>query len=292
MRIDERRFLICFGCQRGGTTWLDDQLRKHPGFDFPPRKELRYLDPIYVHKFESIQQKRLTRFRRRLHELLGPKPELKSSEQARILRWDAKYSIVTRNEYTDDWYQSLFDECDPELVTGDFSPDYSLLPDEGVAHLARLVPNARLIFVMRDPVDRLISGTTYAIRKLSGLSEESVINRLMAIARGPMQFNFSDYRSIIERYERFFAPEQIMVLFHDQIKEAPHSLIEQVCSHIGTDFNANWFPSPISKSINRSPTLQIPEGMVKMAVEKLEDNLLWAADRFGGSAENWKNTYL
>ncbi len=130
------------------------------------------------------------------------------------------------------------------------------------------------------------------MRNMSDLTQKSAKNRLMAIARRQLQFNFSDYRSIIERYERFFKPEQIMVLFHDQIKVAPHALIEQVCGHIGINFNAKWFPSPVAKSINRSPAMQIPDGMVKMSVEKLKDNLLWAADRFGGSAENWKNTYL
>lgn len=292
MRLDDKRFLICFGCQRGGTTWLDDQLRRHPELKLPPRKELRYLDPIYVHNFDSIQQERLREFRRRLHDQLGEKPQLKHSNQARELRWHAKYALVTREDYTDEWYQSLFDESDPSSVTGDFSPDYSLLPDEGVAHLARLVPNAKLIFIMRDPVDRLISGSTYVMRNAVGLSSEAAEKRLIEIANSPIQFKFSDYRSIIERFEQFFAPNQILVIFHDHIKKSPHSLIQQVCHHLSVNFNADWFPSPVAKSINRSPSMHIPKCLVTMAVEKLKDNLLWANDRFGGCAENWKNTYL
>ena len=37
---------LCVGAQKGGTTWLYQQLDSHPDFWMPPVKELHYFDQL------------------------------------------------------------------------------------------------------------------------------------------------------------------------------------------------------------------------------------------------------
>ena len=287
MWISDRRFILCFGCQRGGTTWLAQQLRKHPGFDFPPRKEIRYLDAVYVHNFLSIQRQRINEFRRRLRNELGEKPGELGTRHARELLWNAKYSLVSRDMYDDKWYSALFESCDPKRVTGDFSPDYSLLPEEGVSHLARLLPNARLVFIMRDPVDRLISGSAYVLRFQSKLTPEEAEIRLRSLMRSPLQYQFSDYKTILPLFERHFSPDSILILFHDDISLDPHGVVKAVCDHVGTGFDPGQFPDPLTQSVNRSPQIPMPDDAVVEARERMMPILEYVSERFGSHASRW-----
>ncbi len=37
---------LCVGAQKGGTSWLYQQLASHPDFWMPPIKEVRYFDKL------------------------------------------------------------------------------------------------------------------------------------------------------------------------------------------------------------------------------------------------------
>lgn len=280
------RFLICFGAQRGGTTWLHQQLYDHPAFDLPPRKEIRYLDPIYVHDFAKIQQQRLDDFRNRLAELGSREIDPQTERQ---LAWAAKYALVSRESYSDNWYRSLFDGCDPEKITGDLSPDYSLLPDEGVARLARLHPHAKLVFMARDPVDRAISGAKYAMRRLD-LPPEELARKITASALGPRQTAFSRYDECLSRFRRHFEADRILVAFHDDIATDPHRVLRSICEHVGVDFDPADFPA-IARDVNRGPERPTPGGLTDAVAENLRSTLDWLANDLGGHAVRWRERH-
>lgn len=288
MQLQDRQFLMCFGCQRGGTTWLDDQLRNHPKFSFVPRKELRYLDPIYVHKFETISVQRIREFRRKMWDSYGEHPKVLPVRQTRELAWNAKYALVARDDYNDDWYRGLFDDIPADSVTGDFSPDYSLLPDEGVAHLARLVPNARLIFIMRDPVDRIISGATYVLRHYKNITPEEAQKMLAGFVNAPIQYQFSDYKTILTRFKAHFPEENIKILFQDDVWERPLDVLRDVCDHVGVDFDAKLFEASLAKSVNRSPKVEVPEAVTNQVREMMQPVLQWLGENVPSpTVEKW-----
>jgi len=287
MLLKDRKFLLCFGAQRGGTTWLDLQLRQHPGFSFPPYKEIRYLDPIYVHDFANIQQQRIHLFQRMIRHRKVPEQTGITEQESKALLWRAKYSLVSRGNYNDDWYSSLFADVDESKVTGDFSPDYSLLPDSGVEHLFSLVPNTKLIFLLRNPVNRIISGASYAIRTEVNLSPEEREKKLVNSIKSDLQFAFSDYQGIIERYERFFTQSSLKVLYHDDINENPLKIIKEACEWGGAEFKPKYFRESIEKSVNTSKEQQFPEEALRELNRKCMPTLEWLANRYGGRTEKW-----
>ena len=58
-----------------------------------------------------------------------------------------------------DWYSGLFDNANPEDICGESSTHYTKLPDypDTISRLKEAIPQPKLIYVMRHPVDRLIS---------------------------------------------------------------------------------------------------------------------------------------
>ena len=61
------------------------------------------------------------------------------------------------------WYGQLFAPKGSSM-TGDITPGYSTLQDELVSDIARAFPNLRIVFLIRDPVERFWSQLAMRIR--------------------------------------------------------------------------------------------------------------------------------
>ena len=60
----EKQFILGVGCQKGGTTWIYDQLSKLEQVDFGFKKEYHVFDTLYIEhekKFRKQKTKRLVR---------------------------------------------------------------------------------------------------------------------------------------------------------------------------------------------------------------------------------------
>jgi len=280
------RFVICIGAQKGGTTWLSEQLRHHPDFSLPPRKEIRYFDAIYTHDFETVRSQRLREVRSRLNRIIVDKVEL-TRVRARDMRWHANYAIVTREQYNDQWYWSLFASVDHQKVSGDFSPDYSLLPEAGIRHMKACAPHAKLFFMLRNPVDRIWSGAVYALRHEIAAGRSPSPERVRAAISAKIQWDFSNYRRIIEAYEDVFGPQCINFLFYDTLLNEPLQFLERFCEMTEVSFDAKWFPK-IENRVNEGPRLQRDPEIVQEIAAASRDQVDWLAQRFGGIAEAWR----
>lgn len=281
------RFAICIGAQKAGTTWLSEQLRRHPDVSLPPRKEIRYFDAIYVHDFEAIRAQRLRELRGRLNRVLVEKLEL-TPARVRDMRWHSNYAIVTREQYDDQWYWSLFASTDPEKLSADFSPDYSLLPEAGVRHMKACAPQARLFLVLRNPIDRIWSGAVYALRHIIEAGSKPSREQIRTAIGASIQWDFSDYRRIITRYEGVFGPDSINFLFYDQLRNAPLEFLENFCRLAGIGFDAQWF-TRFESRVNEGPKFPRDAELIGEIAQRQKEQLAWLADRFGPVAEAWKS---
>ena len=64
-----------------------------------------------------------------------------------------------------DWYRQQFSNVDREVAVGDATPSYVYL-EEAVARMTETVPDARVIVLLRHPVDRAYSH--YWLRRALG----------------------------------------------------------------------------------------------------------------------------
>lgn len=281
------RFFICIGAQKAGTTWLAEQLRQHPEFSFPPRKEIRYFDTKHLREFAHVPEQRLHEFCSRVARIPEEKAQL-TPVQARVLRWLANSALVAPQDYDDRWYWSLFGEVDDSKITGDFSPTYSLLPETGIRHIRDCAPHAKLFFVLRNPVERTWSGAAYALRRqITATGELPTTKRIRAAALGNIQGELSNYRRTIEAYESVFGAGCLNILFYDLLCKEPLDFLQQFCAAIGAGFDARWF-TRLGKRVNQGPHLPRDPAIVCEIARACSDQLEWLAGRFGGFAETWR----
>lgn len=133
-------------------------------------------------------------------------------------------------------YLRIFGSVEGKSV-GDISPQYCMLPEEGVEHMQRLPPKAKIIFLMRDPVDRAISGG-----KMKAGEEHEVLTdaRVREKALIRFQLDMSRYSAILDRFERYFQG-QVFCGFLEDIIATPLALLEQLCAFLGVAYDPGYF---------------------------------------------------
>ncbi len=121
------------------------------------------------------------------------------------------------------------------LVRGESTPGYSMWPvrDNVPARAARLVPQAKIIYVVRDPVERIVSH--YYQRLADGF-------------RAPLQSYIesvdlpenvlvcpSRYHTQLSRWLMWFDMSQLLVVDHEDLKVARATAVEQILEFLGLE---------------------------------------------------------
>lgn len=136
-------------------------------------------------------------------------------KEPRFFCYDGTERDFRINVKTLEEYESLFDEVTTETAIGEASPHYLSTPHAAPA-IKQLIPHAKLIASLRNPIDKAHS--LYLMR----MREHGMFNGmtfLEAIAAEPRLMG--GYAEHLERYYKLFPREQIkVVLFEDLVKDA------------------------------------------------------------------------
>lgn len=127
------------------------------------------------------------------------------------------------------WYLSLFDNARIQhRYCGESSTDYTKLPIyQGVPERIKAFnPQAKIIFIMRDPFARIVSHYWFAVRHIytGGLRQDFYT----ACTKDPRFISFSNYPMQIRPYLKLFGKMQVkLVLFEDLLRE-PQALVREI----------------------------------------------------------------
>lgn len=94
------------------------------------------------------------------------------------------------------------------------------------------VPDAKLIYIMRDPVKRLISAAGHNLR--SQHVKNSVSLRDL-VKKDPMLLLISRYADQLERYLDVFDRKDILLLRFEDLKSDPAAVLEETCAFLEID---------------------------------------------------------
>jgi hypothetical protein len=214
---------LCIGAQKAGTTWLDKNLRRHPGLWLPPVKETQYFNHVHLPQSRGwTTRARQERAARNLQRYLAKTPQAE---------WDYRFVSVlgdiAASPISDRWYGRIFSLADPKQLCGEIAPDYAGLPAEGIRHILTLSPQVRAILSLRDPIERSWS----QIRM--NAADDADLATLERAALNNDIFARSDYPAIIARWREFVPDERFRVVFMDDIVERPQHVLEEVCAFLG-----------------------------------------------------------
>ena len=136
------------------------------------------------------------------------------------------------------WYESLFADGEADTARGEASTSYTKHPFfAGVPErMASVVPDARLVYVLRHPVERIVSQYRHALR--AGW-ERVPLER--ALETNPQYVDISSYASQLERYLGLFERSRILTVLADDLRADRHATMQRVFAFVGVD--PTWKPT-------------------------------------------------
>jgi Sulfotransferase domain len=144
------------------------------------------------------------------------------------------------------WYERQFEAAGDAVAVGEASPNYSkfpLLP--GVPErVAKLLPEVRLIYLVRHPVERFRSGYLDEVRR--GRQHHPIESTL---ASNPGYLAASRYAMQIEQYLEHVRRDQLLVITSEELKRHRAATMRVVHGFLGVDDVA---PATLADEYNRT----------------------------------------
>lgn len=137
----------------------------------------------------------------------------------------------------DQWYDALFAEAGANDICGESSTHYTKLPDYpfAVERMAKRLRRPKLIYVLRHPIDRLIS---HYIHQWTQNIIKCDIDR--AIGEYQELTAYSCYATQLEPYLNQFGREAILLVFSERLKQDPQNQLERIARFIGHREEVRW----------------------------------------------------
>lgn len=136
-----------------------------------------------------------------------------------------------------EWYFSQFQEAKENDICGESSTHYTKLPTYPytIERILAHVPDAKFIYVMRHPLDRLIS------QYIHEWTQRVVdININEAIDQHPELITYSKYTMQIQPYFDTFGKDRILPVFFERLLKYPQPELERICNFIGYPHQPQW----------------------------------------------------
>ncbi|MEM9412172.1 MAG: sulfotransferase [Planctomycetota bacterium] len=124
------------------------------------------------------------------------------------------------------WYESMFNVGSQHQVVIDGSTSYAkqLQFPRASKRLAEHRPDAKIIYILRHPIDRLCSHWKHEV-----LKNRTRLNLNDFIIQQPEAIDISCYWKQISLYRDQFPKEQILVLFTQEFHEQPIQILDECC---------------------------------------------------------------
>jgi acetyl esterase/lipase len=279
----DTRIVYGIGAQKAGTSWLYDYLSSHPEVCVPELKELHYFDVLHAPSERGHLRTRI----RWLREAADSAPEEPGGELLKSLQKiglrQRQLMIHARRPgdhggYID--YMTAARQGQPVLC--DVTPSYAVLDPEAFREMDA-IGDARFIFMLRDPVDRLWSQIRMIVRSgQPGLGDADYETACADHARKMAEegrlgtVHRVDYRRTVQALEAAIPAERILYAFHRP--RMIQSTADDICDFLGIARR----PLPETPG-KRGRTAALPEDVETMMIDALKPQYDFAMERFGSA---------
>lgn len=155
-----------------------------------------------------------------------------------------------------EWYAGLFAAAAEGDLKGEASTHYTKLPTYPltVARIQEHAPDAKLVYVMRHPIDRLVSHYIHAwtMNEVRAPIDEAVDGDLGLVEYGC-------YAMQLRPFFEAFGHERVLPVFYDRLTSSPELELQRVCAFLGYRGAPRW---------------QADEGRQNVSAERMRSNPL------------------
>ncbi|MGI9609854.1 MAG: sulfotransferase family protein [Acidimicrobiia bacterium] len=209
-------------------------------------------------------------------------PEVGGSTVREVHYFDRYYDRGTN------WYRSHFDYRKTRRLTFEKSASYMLVPGTA-GRAAALLPDARLVAIVREPAQRAWSH--YRWRSNNGNESRTFREAVESELSGPLvtpsypsdrqdmpYVAAGRYASQLAPWIESYGPESLLIIDSHRLFEDPEPQLKRLCDHIGLDRGV----APFVRR-NQSPAEKPDSGIIRLLREHYAESDRRLADMMGES---------
>jgi len=173
-----------------------------------------------------------------------------------------------------DWYAGLFDGVSADDYACDFSTSTARISDAGWRHLAQLADDIRIIYIIRNPVERFWSHIKFHHQILGRFDElhdysrrdyVEAIRKYRLVADG---FYGTHYRRMLD----VFPQDRIRIVLFDDIKSDPSKVLSDVEGFLDIP-SRKRDPETTRQPANSTKNLPMPDFIRAMYADKFRQEI-------------------
>jgi hypothetical protein len=204
------------------------------------------------------------------------------------LRWAANY---LDGPVDDAWYRNLFMLRGQQTYAADFSNLYALLPADAWARINGRIGRLRVLYTMRDPVQRLWSHTKFHL-KVSGQSDALDTWKAKDVAqfiRQPFIWENAEYGQAIRHMRNGLPHEALKFAWHEEIHQDECSFLAEIESFL--EIGPHSYPEDrLHRKVNATAPRPVPEFFVDIVAKDVERIIQELTDLGLSPPASWQNS--
>jgi len=246
---DDLTFCIGLGAQRAGTTWLATYFAQHPSIFMSPIKELHYFDALWR---PDLMGRRSLAYLEELQELVAG---LDLEEvRDRSDRWRHTQQLARRLDMVGGGHEAYLEyfssQVGEEAVAAEITPSYSVLDAGHLREIRSLHRRVKVIYIMRNPIDRVWSLLRHRERK-GGFKLDRDFD---ATITSPGVMERSDYAHTLAALDAAFPPEDVFIGFYERLFN--ETSIRSLCRFLGIPHEPAPLQTRVAKARERPITAE------------------------------------
>lgn len=251
MPSERKPTFFVVGAAKAGTTALYHYLRLHPDVFMCPIKEPQHFSTdIRFENYSAFQQKMHTRLN--IAEYLK-QPMLRDVHIDWVVGWEN--------------YLELFRDATTETAIGEISNAY-LYSRVAAKNIAEKCPGARIIMILRDPIERAFSH--HKMFLWGGFETERNFLRAVekdfnCVSKGWgvswLYIELGLYYEQVKRFTNMFAREQILIFSYDNWRRDNQRVLNRMFSFLGVETMS------LSLQTQNAPKLTPRLPLLQLAIE-------------------------
>lgn len=266
-----KTFILGVGAQRTGSTWLYSQIRKNPQINMGFCKEYHVFDALFTSYFPKYRGL-----------MGGERPP--HGERLRKMKKELKrLSFIHNPERYFDYFDRLYDQNNRTEAVGDMTPSYSMLDAEAYQFihdgLEKRGFQTKVIFIMRDPVERIWSMIHQAAKIRKALKSTQPLHE--------RQFDLSHftthgaskrtrYNRTITELEKVFSQQDLFYGFYESLFSAKS--YAKLSDYLNIQLKTPDFDTKRNTSLMKAP---IRENLAADVAHHYSDTYNFVLQRFG-----------
>lgn len=161
-----------------------------------------------------------------LHSMLSQHPQLYLPEAKELHYWDKQYPHAPVQAYLDFFHRVGY-------LEGEITPSYALLPISTIQVIYQHLPDLKLIYSLRNPIERAWSAACMFLTKAQMELDEASDQWFLDHFHSKNSRLRGDYEHSIRQWTSIYPKENLLLVDYDLIKSQPKQVLTACCKHLG-----------------------------------------------------------